>query len=151
MPGEGSNEESLSGSDAGREEGAGEEEEEEEEDESETKQKSGKKKAEPKDKEKAKKAGGKEPKTTKKTEVRSTQYLVYLVYLKSYLMYQTRIASKVTVSGSHVLALVDTTQYGQILSNTATSLQQQVPFEVENVREAAAAPAVPAKRTKRAT
>ena len=148
VPGEGSDEESLSDSDEEREKGAQEEEGEgEEEEEPETKEKSGKKKAEPKDKEKAKKTGGKELKTTKKTEVRSTQYLVYLVYLKSYLMYQTRIASKVTVSGSHVLALVDTTQYGQILSNTVTSLQQQVPLEVE---EAAAAPAAPAKRAKRA-
>ena len=148
VPGEGSDEESLSDSDAEKEKGAQEEEGEgEEEEEPETKEKSGKKKAEPKDKEKAKKTGGKELKTTKKTEVRSTQYLVYLVYLKSYLMYQTRIASKVTVSGSHVLALVDTTQYGQIRSNTVTSLQQQVPLVVE---EAAAASAVPAKRTKRA-
>jgi hypothetical protein len=149
VPGEGSDEESLSDSDAEKEKGAQEEEGEgEEEEEPETMEKSGKKSAEPKDKEKAKKTGGKELKTTKKTEVRSTQYLVYLVYLKSYLMYQTRIPSKVTVSGSLVLALVDTTQYRQIRSNTVTSLQQQVPPLA--VEEATAAPPATAKRTKRA-
>ena len=149
VPAEGADEESPSDSDAGREEGAQEEGEGvEEEEEPEAKGKNGKKRAEPKDKEKPKKAGGKELKTTKRTEVRSTQYLVYLVYLKSYLMYQTRIPSKVTVSGSLVLALVDTTQYRQIRSNTVTSLQQQVPPLA--VEEATAAPPATAKRTKRA-